>query len=128
MKLAKICFFFVFLSFCVAPLSLVADDNGGSSTQNSDGGDGKGNSLDTASEGVTCVICKIIKLIQGPSGKTIAILVVISLAIGLFLGKITWGVAIAVSVGMGVLFGANTLVGYVSGTEGDPCKTCKDGS
>ena len=77
--------------------------------------------IKTASYEVTQVICNVINLIQGPTGKTIAILVVISLAIGLFLGKITWGVAIAVAVGMGVLFGANTVVGYVAGDGGNPC-------
>lgn len=77
--------------------------------------------VDEASKTTTDVICRGIKIVQGPTGKTIAILVTISLAIGLFLGKITWGVSIAVAVGMGVLFGANTVVGYVSGTKGDPC-------
>lgn len=91
-----------------------------------EGETGSGENTDTntvsgASKTTTDVICRGIKIIQGPTGKTIAILVTISLAIGLFLGKITWGVAIAVAVGMGVLFGANTVVGYISGEAGDPC-------
>ena len=80
-----------------------------------------GDKVTEASESVTNVICRAIKIVQGPTGKTLAILVIISLAIGLFLGKITWGVAIAVAVGMGILFGANTVVGYISGVAGDPC-------
>ena len=77
---------------------------------------------DDAGKAVANVICKVIDLVQGPTGKTIAILVIISLAIGLFLGKITWGVAIAVAVGMGILFGANTVVVYIAGGV-DPCAT-----
>lgn len=64
------------------------------------------------------VLCNVIKIAQGNVGKTISILVIISIAIGLFLGKITWGVAIAVSVGLGVLFGANSVVDFIaSGSE-----------
>ena len=73
---------------------------------------------DDGSAGITNVLCRIIGVAQGNTGKTIAILVVISIAIGLFLGKITWGVAIAVSVGMGVLFGAGPMVFAISGNGG----------
>ena len=69
------------------------------------------------------VLCNVIKIAQGNVGKTISILVIISIAIGLFLGKITWGVAIAVSVGLGVLFGANSVVEFIASGKGGagPC-------
>ena len=70
-----------------------------------------------AGQGIANVLCHVIQVAQGATGKTIATLVIISMAIGLFLGKITWGVAIAVAVGMGVLFGANTIVSFVSSTD-----------
>ncbi|MBY0580417.1 MAG: TrbC/VirB2 family protein [Rickettsiales bacterium] len=73
-----------------------------------------------AGAGIAQVLCNVIKVAQGATGKTIATLVIISMAIGLFLGKITWGVAIAVAVGMGVLFGANTVVSFVSNTSSTP--------
>jgi type IV secretion system protein VirB2 len=81
-----------------------------------------------AGTGIAQVLCNVISVAQGATGKTIATLVIISMAIGLFLGKITWGVAIAVAVGMGVLFGANTLVSFLSSTDGkgsatDVCKS-----
>jgi type IV secretion system protein VirB2 len=88
---------------------------------------------DDGTSGLTQVLCHVIGIAQGSTGKTIAILVVISMAMGLFLGKITWGVAIAVAVGMGVLFGANTMVGFISSTgtataaPSDPCKTYNNG-
>ena len=74
--------------------------------------------VDYGTIGITNVLCNVIGVAQGNTGKTIAILVVISIAIGLFLGKITWGVAIAVAVGMGVLFGAGPMVFAISGING----------
>ncbi len=91
------------------------------------GGGGKTNTTD-AGDGIAQVLCNVIEIAQGATGKTIATLVIISMAIGLFLGKITWGVAIAVAVGMGVLFGANTVVGFLAdGSKGDNnvCNTLK---
>ena len=68
-----------------------------------------------AGQGIANVLCHVIDVAKGATGKTIATLVIISMAIGLFLGKITWGVAIAVAVGMGILFGADNVVQFVSG-------------
>ena len=79
---------------------------------------GGGNQTQGAGAGIANVLCNVIHVAQGATGKTIATLVIISMEIGLFLGKITWGVAIAVAVGMGVLFGANTLVSFLSDTKG----------
>jgi type IV secretion system protein VirB2 len=90
-------------------------------------GQGQGKSTN-AGDGIAQVLCNVIEIAQGATGKTIATLVIISMAIGLFLGKITWGVAIAVAVGMGVLFGANTVVGFLAdGSKGDNnvCNTLK---
>lgn len=64
----------------------------------------------TSATAITNTLCLVINQLTGPIGKAISILIVISLAIALFLGKITWGVAIAVAVGMGILFGAKNVV------------------
>ncbi len=71
----------------------------------------------TASEGgqITEILCRVNKVISGNAGRAIAVLVILSLAIALFLGKVSWGMAIAVAVGMGILFGAPGLVGAISG-------------
>ena len=86
------------------------------------------NDASDASAHLTQVLCNVIDVIQGPTGKTICIIVIITLSIGLFLGKVTWGVAIAIAVGMGILFGAGQLVGFLSKTGSDgstdnPCDT-----
>lgn len=68
---------------------------------------------------ITEVICKAIGQLTGPIGRAIAVLIIISLAIALFLGKVTWGLAIAVAVGLGILFGASNVVGILTGVSGD---------
>lgn len=69
--------------------------------------------------GIVTIFCNVINQITGGIGKVIAILILISMAIGLFLGKITWGLAIAVMVGMGLLFGASTLVDTIAAGTGN---------
>lgn len=67
---------------------------------------------------ITEVICNAIGQLTGPIGRAIAVLIIISLAIALFLGKVTWGLAIAVAVGLGILFGASNVVGLLTGVKG----------
>lgn len=74
--------------------------------------------------GITEIICNVIRQVTGGIGKAISILILISMAIGLFLGKITWGLAIAVMVGMGLLFGAPTLVDVIAGSQGGGNNVC----
>lgn len=59
-------------------------------------------------------LCNVVKLAQGGIGKAIAAIIIISLAIALFLGKVSWGLAIAVAVGMGLLFGAPAIVNLIA--------------
>jgi type IV secretion system protein VirB2 len=73
--------------------------------------------------GIVTIFCNVIGQITGGIGKVIAILILISMAIGLFIGKISWGLAIAVMVGMGLLFGASGVVGVITGSNQDVCST-----
>ncbi len=70
---------------------------------------------------IQVVMCAVIKQLTGPIGKAIAIIIVISMAIALFLGKVNWGLALAVFVGLGLLFGAESVVTLVTGGGGDLC-------
>lgn len=74
-----------------------------------------------AQDRITQILCNVSGAISGPIGKAIAVLIVISLAIALFLGKVSWGMAIAVAVGMGVLFGAQGIVQMASGEDEAIC-------
>ena len=66
---------------------------------------------------VTEILCRANNFIAGGPGKAIAVLIILSLAIGLFLGKVSWGMAIAVAVGMGIMFGAPQIVAAISGQD-----------
>lgn len=74
--------------------------------------------------GIITIFCNVIEQITGGIGKVIAILILISMAIGLFLGKITWGVVIAVMVGMGLLFGAPAVVDTIAGKDNNTGVVC----
>lgn len=75
----------------------------------------------SSNDAITNTLCRISNELTGGIGKAISIIIVISLAIALFLGKVTWGVAIAVAVGMGILFGAKGVVDLIAGGGQGPC-------
>jgi type IV secretion system protein VirB2 len=70
---------------------------------------------------ITNILCSATNQLTGNIGRSIAVLIVISLAIALFLGKVTWGMAIAVAVGMGILFGAKDVVSLLSPSGATTC-------
>lgn len=67
------------------------------------------------SNAATNILCNATNLLTGGIGKAIAIIIIASLAFALFLGKVSWGMAIAVAVAMGVLFGARDVVSILAG-------------
>lgn len=69
-------------------------------------------------EMIVQTLCQVINVIDGNVGRAIAIIIVLSLAISLFLGKVTWGTAIAIAVGLGVLFGAPAFVSAITNADG----------
>ena len=48
-------------------------------------------------------------------GKALAVFSIVSLGVGLFMGKITWGLVFAVALGIGAIFGAPKLVAVMTG-------------
>lgn len=70
---------------------------------------------------ITNVICVATNQLTGPVGRAIAIVIIASLAISLFLGKVSWGLAIATIVGLSILFGAQDLVKLLTGTTTSIC-------
>jgi len=71
---------------------------------------------------ISRILCNVVSLVTGGVGKAISVLIIITLAIALFLGKVSWGMAIAVAVGMGIMFGAPGIVKIISPDGGDVCK------
>ena len=68
--------------------------------------------------GIAGTMCKVTNALTGPIGKGIATIAVVVLGIGLFLGKLSWGLAMATAVGIGMIFSAGTIVTWLSGSAG----------
>ena len=56
------------------------------------------------------VLCNVVEWFTGPVGKGIATLAIIIIGIGALMGKVSWGMAIIVGVGVAVIFGADQVV------------------
>lgn len=71
-------------------------------------------------------MCKIFALVTGSIAKTVGVIGIAALGIGLFLGKLNWGVAVAVGIGVILIFGAPQVIGWLTG--GDAANVKCDGS
>ena len=69
---------------------------------------------------VGSVVCNIVKELQGPIVRGVAAFAVIFLGFSLFLGKISWGTALALGIGVACVFGAEQIVGVMAGSD-DNC-------
>ncbi len=71
---------------------------------------------DTSGTGaISDVICSIVGALQGPVARGVAAFGIIFLGFSLFLGKISWGTALALGIGLGAIFGAEAIVGLMAG-------------
>lgn len=73
----------------------------------------------SATEGgaVADALCRVSNALTGKIGRGIATIGVVMLGIGLFLGKLSWGLAVAVGIGIAGIFGATTIVNWMAGTN-----------
>ena len=65
---------------------------------------------------IATVVCNVVLQITGPIGQAVSTVAVIFIGIGLFMGKISWGLALGIAIGMAMLFGAENIVGWISGS------------
>ena len=71
---------------------------------------------------ISDVLCSAINLVQGPIGSGLATLAIIVIGMGALMGKVSWGMAIIVGIGIGIIFGAPTIVDQISqGSGGNGC-------
>lgn len=107
---------FLVIISCVAitmlPWEALAQFHGGGTNKNSI--QGEGTSLDKA-------LCNVISWFNGAIGKGIATIALIIVGVGALMGKVSWGLAIIVGIGVAIIFGASTIVSALGGI-GD--KTC----
>lgn len=65
------------------------------------------------------LLCGVAAWFTGTVGQGIATLAIIVIGIGALMGKVSWGMAIIVGLGVAVIFGAPTIVAELGG--GDSC-------
>lgn len=75
------------------------------------GGDASGGALGQ-------VLCNVVAWFTGRVGQAIATLAILVIGIGALMGKVSWGMAIIVGIGVGVIFGAPSIVHALGGVGG----------
>ncbi|MBF8246795.1 MAG: TrbC/VirB2 family protein [Rickettsia sp.] len=60
-------------------------------------------------------LCNLVNLISGQIARGIATLAIFAIGIGLFLGKVSWGLAATTAAAVAVIFGASDLVDFFAG-------------
>ncbi|MBU6141250.1 MAG: TrbC/VirB2 family protein [Proteobacteria bacterium] len=67
------------------------------------------------------VMCNVLRIITGNAGKAFAAFAILSVGIGFFTGKVSWGLMIGVAAGIAMIFGAPTVVAALTGTDTFVC-------
>lgn len=77
---------------------------------------------DTASDNILVdTMCNALKIVTGNAGKSFAAFAIISVGIGFFTGKVSWGLMIGVAAGIAAMFGAPSIVAAISGEGAYDC-------
>lgn len=78
-------------------------------------------SYSTQSNALVDTMCKAMQLVTGNAGKAFAAFAIISMGIGFFTGKISWGLMIGLAMGIAAMFGAPQIVSALSGGTAYDC-------
>ncbi len=70
---------------------------------------------DASNNAISKVLCSVVKALTGTIGQAIATIGVVVLGVGLFTGKLSWTTALATGLGIGIIFGASSLVNWIAG-------------
>ena len=75
-------------------------------------------------------LCKMLAMLNGTIGKGVAAFAIMFVGISLFMGKVSWGLAISTALGIGAIFGATGMVTALGGgdLDLDECATANDDS
>jgi type IV secretory pathway VirB2 component (pilin) len=66
---------------------------------------------------VGATLCRLVSNLSGGIARGIATMAIFAVGVGLFLGKLNWGIAAATAAGVGIIFSAPKLVAFLSGSE-----------
>jgi type IV secretory pathway VirB2 component (pilin) len=67
---------------------------------------------------ITETLCTLVTWMTGTTGRAVATLAIIIIGVGALMGKVSWGMAIIVALGVAIIFGAPALVGMLGGQGG----------
>jgi type IV secretion system protein VirB2 len=62
------------------------------------------------------VFCNLVIILTGTTGKAVATVAIIAVGVGALLGKISWGMALIVGIGVALIFGAASIVNALGGS------------
>ena len=80
--------------------------------------------VNTADDVVGATLCRLVENLSGGIARGIATIAIFSVGVGLFLGKLNWGIAAATAAGVGIIFSAPKLVAFLSGDpDNSSCPT-----
>ncbi len=98
------------LLFCLIAAMIFAPDLSGASADSND-------------DGISTVLCLIVTKLTGPIGKTVGMIALVVLGAGIFLGKLSWPLALATALGITFIFSANKIINWLSSGVGgsDSC-------
>ena len=77
-----------------------------------------------ATDPIGAQLCAIVLTLSGPTAKAISIVALIGVGVGLFMGKVNWGVALATAAGVIVIFSANTMISFLGGANASNAAGC----
>ena len=60
-------------------------------------------------------VCNFIAVVTGGVGKVVVCVVIMFVGVSFFLGKVSWGLVLAIGMGAGAIFGAGQIVAVVTG-------------
>lgn len=70
------------------------------------------------------VLCTVVEWFTGNTGKGLATIAVTIIGIGALLGKVSWGMAMIVGIGVAIVFGAAGIVNAMgAGADSTGCNT-----
>lgn len=67
------------------------------------------------------VMCDLVEWITGPTGRALATLAIIIIGVGALMGKVSWGMAIIVAIGIAIVFGAPQILNLIDTAGGEGC-------
>lgn len=78
-------------------------------------GGGGGVALTGGDSPMGAVLCGLVAWLTGPTGRALATLAIIIIGVGALMGKVSWGMAIIVAIGIAIVFGAPTILTLLGG-------------